>query len=227
MASESKGFVRLADPEKDADALFEVCKKTVGPALRTGVPNQIAPYIWNVPYLRLHPEYCFVVDDGDGIAVGYVICAPNIPLFVERYKEEYIPILESLDPILKKPAMNPPADWSKDLTLGVLQCLYSPEGMLMPVCPRVVEEYPAHLHIDILPAFQRKGFGTKLMEALWAKLREANVPGVHLAMEGGNVDAEKFYMAIGYNRFDEVIDGGKSGQKGKEVNGNLWMVKKL
>ncbi|KAK6535697.1 hypothetical protein TWF694_002147 [Orbilia ellipsospora] len=227
MTSENKAFVRLVDPIKDTAACLDVCKKTVGPALRTGTPNLISPYIWCLPYIRLCPEYCFVVDDGDGNAVGYVVCAPDNVTFAERFREEYIPILESLDPILKKPPMDPPADWGKELTLGVLQCLYSPEELLHPVCPRLIEEYPAHLHIDILPEFQRKGFGKELMEALWARLRKDDIPGVHLVMEAGNVNAQKFYLAIGYNRFGEVVDGGKSGEVGKEDNGNLWMVKKL
>ncbi|KAK6506612.1 hypothetical protein TWF481_005069 [Arthrobotrys musiformis] len=227
MSSEGQPFVRLADPVKDAGPLFDVCKKTVGPALRAGTPNLIAPYIWNVPYLRLCPEFCFSVDDGAGNAVGYVICAPNTPEFVVKWREEYLPILETLDPLLKKPEMDPPADWGKDLTLGVLQLLYNPEDMLHAACPRLVEEYPAHLHIDILPEYQRKGFGKKLMEALWDKLRDAGVVGVHLVMEGKNFNAERFYMAIGYSRFDDVVDGGKSGERGKDVNGNLWMVKRL
>ncbi|KAK6362357.1 hypothetical protein TWF730_006051 [Orbilia blumenaviensis] len=227
MSFQNQPFVRLTDPAKDAGPLFDVCKKTVGPALRAGIPNLIAPYIWNVPYLRLCPEYCFSVDDGDGNAVGYVICAPNTAEFVTKWREEYLPVLESLDPLLKQPEMDPPADWSLDITLGVLQLLYNPEDMLHAVCPRLLEEYPAHLHIDILPEYQRRGFGKMLMEALWGRLRVAGIGGLHLVMEGRNVDAERFYKAIGYSRFDEVVDEGKSGELGKDVNGNLWMVKKL
>ncbi|KAK6350399.1 hypothetical protein TWF718_003591 [Orbilia javanica] len=227
MSSKTLPFVRLADPVKDAEPLFDVCKKTVGPALRDGEPNLIAPYIWNVPYLRFCPEYCFSVDDGNGNAVGYVICAPSTSNFVRKWREEYLPILESLDPLLKRPEMNPPANWEEDLTLGVLQLLYNPEDMLHDACPKLLKEYPAHLHIDILPEYQRKGFGKKLMEALWEKLRETGVDGVHLVMEGRNVNAERFYVAVGYSRFHEVVDEGKSGELGKDLNGNIWMVKKL
>ncbi|KAF3933256.1 hypothetical protein ABW19_dt0207497 [Dactylella cylindrospora] len=251
--SEPKPFVRPINPSTDAESTFVVvcwlklqpispcsggtsktlltcysqCQKTVGVDLREGVPNLIAPYIWSVPYVRYSSDHCFVVDDGTGVAVGYIICAPDTPAFVKRFRNEYLPIVESLDPILKKPVMEPPADWSVDLTLGLLQCLHSPEEMLHPVDLRLVEEYPAHLHIDILPDYQRKGFGKQLMETLWEKLRGEGVPGVHLVMDWRNVDAEKFYMAIGFKRFDAVVDGGKSGQIGKETNGNLWMVKNL
>ncbi|KAF3915614.1 hypothetical protein ABW21_db0208190 [Orbilia brochopaga] len=227
MAFRGKPFVRPVDPGKDAAALFVVCQKTVGPELRVGTPNQIAPYIWEVPYVHLCPEYCFVIDDGNGTAVGYVVCAPDNRTFARRFREEYLPTLESLDPILKKPPMEPPADWSKDLTLGVLQCLYTPEDLLHAVCPRLVEEYPAHLHIDILPEYQRMGLGRQLMENLWAKLKQERIPGVHLIMDSRSVDAENFYLAVGYNRFDEVVDGGASGDRGKDVNKNLWMVKTL
>ena len=69
----------------------------------------ITPYIWCVPYLRLRPSHCFVVDDGGGDAVGYILCAPNTASFVGDYKSKYIPVLESLDPRLRKPRMDPPA----------------------------------------------------------------------------------------------------------------------
>ncbi|KIO19202.1 hypothetical protein M407DRAFT_31155 [Tulasnella calospora MUT 4182] len=115
MASTTKPFIRPYDSSKDSNFVFRVCQKTAAPGLLKEPAILIAPYIWCVPYVRLCPDHCFVVDDGQGNAVGYIICAPDTPEYVQKYKEEYIPVLEDLDPLLKKPQMEPPADWGTDL----------------------------------------------------------------------------------------------------------------
>ena len=65
------------------------------------------------------------------------------------------------------------------------------------------------------------------MEALVTKLRGQSVRGVHLVMAGDNVAAGKFYEAVGFERFGEVVDGGKSGEQGRDEGGGVWYVRKL
>ena len=44
------------------------------------------------------------------------------------------------------------------------------------------EDYPAHLHIDILPLAQKKGYGSKLITVFIKQLNYLNVKGVHLVV---------------------------------------------
>jgi len=55
------------------------------------------------------------------------------------------------------------------------------------------------------------------METLISKLRGQDVEGVHLVMAGDNVVAGKFYEAVGFERFGEVLDGGRSQERGRDV----------
>lgn len=175
-----------------------------------------------MPYVRLCPDFCFSVDPGDGSpVVGYVICAPNTKSFVEDWEQSYIP------PQAEADQGDIGALWKEDLPAALLEILYSPKGMLHSDFPHLLQDYPAHLHIDILPDFQRHGLGTKLIQKLCDKLRGEKVKGVHLVMDGKNTGAEKFYYAVGFKRFPEVLDGGKSGEQGRDKNNGLWMVKSI
>lgn len=109
----------------------------------------------------------------------------------------------------------------------MLQALHNPASMLHSDFPKLMEEYPAHLHIDILPAFQSKGLGAKMIERLEEELRGKGVRGVHLVMAAGNEGAERFYKRQGFERWGVVMDGGVSGEKGVKEDGCVVVCKKL
>jgi len=62
------------------------------------------------------------------------------------------------------------------------------------------DRWPAHLHIDLLPAGRGKGLGGRLMEAWFARLRERGSPGVHLGTFAENANALRFFAACGFAR---------------------------
>lgn len=98
-------------------------------------------------------------------------------------------------------------------------------SMLLP-WPEMLQKYPAHLHIDILPEFQGQGWGRKLIEAWCEKIKGEGAGGVHLDMVKDNVGAKRFYEKLGFGVCEQVLDGGASGETG--VNGIvLTMVKEL
>ena len=66
-----------------------------------------------------------------------------------------------------------------------------------------VDEYPAHLHIDLLPDAQGRGAGRALIEAMAALLTERGVPGVHLNASKANTGAQAFYPRVGFEAIDE------------------------
>ena len=61
----------------------------------------------------------------------------------------------------------------------------------------MLEGYPAHLHINILPKYQRKGIGHNLMNSLEIHLKEKNVKGYHLGVSTKNKQGINFYKKYG------------------------------
>ena len=55
-----------------------------------------------------------------------------------------------------------------------------------------VDDYPAHLHVDLLPAAQGQGWGAKLIGRLRSELADVGVPGVFAALDAENVAARGF-----------------------------------
>ena len=60
--------------------------------------------------------------------------------------------------------------------------MHWPERMILPE----LVDYPAHLHIDLLPGYQRAGHGRALMTRLLASLAGKGVSAVHLGMVTAN-----------------------------------------
>ncbi len=60
------------------------------------------------------------------------------------------------------------------------------------------DEFPAHLHINISPEYQRSGIGTLLMDAFEKHIRDNSVKGIHLRTSNYNKKALAFYEKRGY-----------------------------
>ncbi|GIF12019.1 GNAT family N-acetyltransferase [Actinoplanes teichomyceticus] len=169
----------------DLDAVYDICART-GDAGRDArgkySSDRLLGDIWAAPYVVLEPEHAHVLDDGSGRPVGYIIGTADTATFVERYRNEWLPAtadrLRDGDP--------------RDELM--LELHRSPERMLLPV----LDDYPAHLHIDLLPEWQGRGQGRALMAAFLAGLRAAGVSGVHLGMAPDNHGARAFYRRMGF-----------------------------
>jgi GNAT superfamily N-acetyltransferase len=184
-----------------------------------------------LPYVTLYPELCVVLDDGTSTAVGYILGAASGSDFVSRYQAEIVPTLRASAAMFPEPdAAATAVDWSVDTEAGMLQTLYAPEAeILHGDFPALLSAFPAHLHIDLLPPFQRAGWGSRLMRRFVELLKARGVRGLHLVMGENNVriGAERFYEHVGFRRYEEVLDGGRSGEVGRHANGCVWMVKEL
>ena len=172
----------------------------------------------------LEPDFCFVVDSGEGRAVGYVIGTPDTANFVKKYREVFIPLLqiEGLHP----PGADEPFGWNENHPNALRFIMHSPENLLHVDEPQLLEDYPGHMHIDILPEYQRQGLGRKLIDTFSATVKKDGAKGLHLLMSQANVEAGKFYTRTGWQRYPKVLDGGSSGEEGVKDN-TTWMVKRL
>lgn len=76
----------------------------------------------------------------------------------------------------------------------VLEAIHQPDA----AADQLVTQWPAHLHINLLPAAQQGGWGRKLIEQLLHDLRAAGVPGVYLGVSLQNEQVCGFYQRLGF-----------------------------
>jgi ribosomal protein S18 acetylase RimI-like enzyme len=179
-------MIRPYRPE-DRAAVAEICVLTGdgGGDSRERWPDpDLLPSIFALPYVDHEPELAFVLDDG-GRAVGYVLGTADTHAFVKWFREEWLPPLVERYPLPEQQTTQ--LDWLVGL-------LHNPERMLVDE----VADHPAHLHIDLLPAYQGAGHGRGLMTAFLRALGERGVPRVHLQMDPHNTKARAFYDRLGF-----------------------------
>jgi ribosomal protein S18 acetylase RimI-like enzyme len=172
----------------DERALYEIC-------LRTGDSGEDATGLYRDPdllgavyvgpYVRLAPALAFVAED-DGVVAGYVLGAADTRAFELACEREWWPALRSRYALGVYPA-NSPDD-------RIARLIHVPTE----TSADVIERYPAHLHIDLLPRLQGRGFGRRLLETLFAAMRAGGVPAVHLGVGLANQRAIGFYERMGF-----------------------------
>jgi ribosomal protein S18 acetylase RimI-like enzyme len=176
----------------DHDAVHEICIATadLGGDARAGYRQpDLLPEIFAHPYPALDPALAFVLDDG-GQAVGYVFGTADTARFVARFRDEWLPAVGDRYPA---PAREPA---TPDEVMRHL--LHTPERMFVPA----LAGHPAHLHIDLLPPYQRAGHGRALIDTEVAALRATGAGGVHVAMVTANTAARSFYDRLGFGVID-------------------------
>ena len=192
--------------EPDLAAVYAICVRTAdggGDARGKYRSDDLMPDLFAGPYVFLEPQLAFVLDDGR-YPVGYVLGTADTAAFARAYRERWIPRLAGRYLVPPQPPVSP-----EDQMLALH---YWPERLLWPGLP----EYPAHLHIDLLPAFQGAGYGRKLLETFFAAVAAVaavpavaaaagsgvpgvpGVPGVHVCVVAGNLKAVGFYRRLGF-----------------------------
>ena len=159
------------------------------------------------PYIAFEPELSLVLEDEDGIC-GYALAALDSRAFYVRYESEWRPELCARFP---DPGGDP-AGWTR--VQHVYRVYHHPDYF----CPEPYEAYPSHLHIDLLPRAQGRGFGRRMVEELMHTLGRRGSPGVHLGVSAPNVRAQGFYARLG---FRELVRAGTGGDE------CIYMARKL
>ena len=145
--------------------------------------NSIAQFDRNCDYyIEQEPQNCFVIADDNDNAVGYILCSENM--------KRYIRAMTPYRAAIRK--------------MGLMQYLFA-WGETVAHFP-ASKKCKAHLHIDILPEYQHKGLGTKLINTLTAHLKAKGIDSVMLVVNGSNINAIKFYKK---NGFKEYLNFGK------------------
>jgi ribosomal protein S18 acetylase RimI-like enzyme len=183
-------IIRDYRPGDEASA-YEVCLKT-GNHGDDGAPffredPDALGRIFVGPYLKFEPELALLLEDDEGVC-GYALAAFDSRAFYHRYEREWRPALCAQFP-------EPRGDRSTWTRVQSVHYVYHHPDYF---CPEPYDEYPSHLHIDLLARKHRQGYGGRMMTELMDRLRARGSPGVHLGMSATNDRAYRFYRKLGF-----------------------------
>lgn len=179
-----------SDDAAEVARLYDICLRT-GAAGADATARYLDPkllgHVYVGPYLAFRSRLAFVLADSADMPHGYVLGVADTREFEQQLAEQWWPALRSWYPQEKFPAE------SADRRLVVEQI----HGW-KPTDSAVLDTYPAHLHVDLLPSAQGGGNGRRLLEHLFEQLRERGASGVHLGVDPANQQAIGFYRHLGF-----------------------------
>jgi ribosomal protein S18 acetylase RimI-like enzyme len=139
-------------------------------------------------YLRFQKDHAFVaVDDANGRVIGYIIGTPDSAGYDRTFTVRMYPRIAARGFLVswwKYPeSFRHVLGWAREYSDAAIP-FYA--------------DYPAHLHINVLPEYQRGGIGEKMMSLFEEHLAALGVKGVHLGTSNRNRKAIPFYEKHGY-----------------------------
>lgn len=182
----------------EVDRLYEICLRTGdagGDATDRSVYPRLIGDLYLGPYLAFEPELALVLVDasrtGADAVVGYVLGVRDSAAFDATLVRDWLPAVRERYPLAQARDGSLPPGALDAMFIEILHDHHGPD-------PELLDLYPAHLHIDVLPEAQGSGNGRALLEALFAALRRLGVPGVQLGMAASNERAGGFYAHLGF-----------------------------
>ena len=161
---------------KDKENVRMICIETgPGTARELGPARTLLLTSYCDYYIECEPQNCFVIADDSDEAVGYILCAQNYWRYRERFLRDYAPRVKGF------------VHWVKCQGSARMPKMFA-------------KSYPAHMHINILEAYQRMGFGSQLVDTLSAHFRAKGIPGMMLGVGAGNVKGRSFYNKYGFKK---------------------------
>lgn len=185
----------------DLYRLYRICLETGadgGDATGT-VDDEILGHFFAAPYAVLEPALCFVLT-ADGEPCGYILGTADSATFARRAEAEWFPALRERYPL--------PAAGDRSRQSNMVRAFHAGYR-----APTIASEYPAHLHIDILPVGQGVGQGRRLIDTFVSSLQTNGVRGVHLGVSRRNERALAFYPRCGFAVIDETEGSVTFGRK--------------
>lgn len=189
--------------ERDEAALSKICLLTADAGTSAEHLHdypELPGLVYSVPYIKLPTTWAFVLEDSTidpPEVVGYVIGSKDTRAYEKHATEHWWPALaEKYPPSIAK------KEGDVRYTNLFRNMYTAPQGN--------IDFSPAHLHINILPAYQKRGFGTRLINRAVEHLKGEGIDGVWLGIDPLNKGAKAFYERIGFRE----IEGGNGCQLG-------------
>lgn len=174
---------------KDYDQVRLICIATSDIRVRSETKRVYVLKMFCDYYIEAEPKNCFVAVDSDeesGIekVIGYILCASDCENYAKNFIKNYLPKIKETGRL-------------NGFSARSQVFLYS----------RYAAFFPAHLHIDILPDYQRQGIGGMLTDTLLTHLREMKVKGLMLVVGKKNEKGCSFYRKFGFSEVGKVGPG--------------------
>lgn len=177
--------------DSDRERVEYICRSTAGKrAMEDKVWGEVILELYCRYYITKSKDYCFVGTDENGVATGYIFCAPSQKEYIRGYLRDEVRAVGKLG----------------------LQYRIIALGEMIAREP-FSKKYPAHMHIDLCEGCRRQGLGSALVKELCEKLRAEGVPGLMLIVGKGNKNAVAFYKRNGFHIFMSVPGGYMMGKK--------------
>lgn len=183
----------------DVPSLYRICLETGldGKDATGTVDPEILGHHFVGPYLALEPAFGFVLTM-NGTPMGYIVGTADTHRFEARCEQAWWPALRQRYPM---PDMD---DGSR--TANMIRAIHE----RAPGDP-IAEDYPAHLHINLLPPAQGRGQGRGLIQTFVGRLKQNNIDGLHFSVSGKNTRAIAFYRHMGFEVLKEADFGVQMG----------------
>ena len=171
----------------DRDTVYAICLSTGdagGDASALYRDPELIGHVYAGPYLALEPDLCFVLADRDRV-VGYVLGTRDSTRFEAACERDWF------SPLRMRYPLPDAAETGRDARMKrLIHAGYRADPELAA--------WPAHLHIDLLPAAQGRGWGARLLQRFLGRLRELDAAGVHALTGPANPRAMAFYGRSGF-----------------------------
>lgn len=173
--------------DSDKSQLRHICKQTAFDSYKQD-PDKLetVPIMFNDYFTEQEPENIFVLADDSDTAVGYIICSADYEKFNRLMKTEY---------------------------MQRVKCTRKQETIFLKVFLyylRQIKDRPIHFHIDILPEYQRQGWGTKLIDALCEHLRENGKDHISICSVNPKSAGYQMYIKNGFKEYKKHVGGSVS-----------------
>lgn len=190
--------IRLFRP-RDIDALYDISVKTGdrgGDASHLYVDRRLIGHIYVAPYALLEPSLALVVAE-QGRLLGFAVGTLNTSLWETKLERDWWPGLRLR---YADPADIPISERNADQ----MRAFFIHHPTATPLSVR--RGYPAHLHLNLLPELQGRGWGRRLFAA-WLSHAEG-AGALHVLVNRANERAIGFWESQGFAEltFDDARD---------------------
>jgi GNAT superfamily N-acetyltransferase len=183
----------------DLEALYAISLATGhegNDASRLYEDGRLIGLIYSAPYASIEPQLAFVIEDDAGVA-GFAVGTLDTTRWHERLEAEWWSKLRRDYP---DPGVIPSTEWSADQRRA--HSIHHPERPPQ----RVVESYPAHVHLNLSARMQGRGAGALLLSEWMACASQQGGKATHVGVNRANARAVRFWSKQGFAQL-QLQDG--------------------